>query len=373
MPVNKKLMAQLFKLDGAVADEQDPFAHIIESPSPSFNYTFDNTWGLPDGYGLLIGGEPKGGKSILVSAIIGQLHRDDPEGVVIKYNTEMREKAQVTPAQKKLWGIDPSRYVAYEVNEPALIFDPIEKEVPRLVQEGLKIRAVVIDSVNDIQGRRSMNADSVMVQQIGDEAKTLQDGFRRIKGVLRRHGVSLIMTCQIRAEMDMAEQMRGNKIRLAVPWYVKHSAEYFMLVERLRTKAGRTDLEGNEFIDDSTKVDMSGQNKGEGDESAHKIRVTMKDSSLGRPGRQGIFTLDHDKGIVNKHEEVFLLGTGTHVIDTEKQGQFKWGGRQWTGKASMLAAIRDEKDVYDGILRDCKLIDMNRRKDDFKSETPAEE
>jgi hypothetical protein len=361
MPVNKKLMAQLLKLDGAVADEHDPFASIIDSPSPSFNYTFDNTWGLPDGYALLLGGEPKGGKSILLSAIIGQLHQNDPEAVVIKYNTEMREKAQVTPAQKKLWGIDDDRYVAYEVNEPALIFDPIEKEVPRLIQEGLKIRLIAIDSVNDIQGRRSMNADTVMQQQIGDEAKTLQDGFRRIKGILRRHGVSLILTTQVRAEMDMAEQMRGNKVRLAVPWYVKHTCEYFMHVERLRTKAGRTDLEGNEFIDDSAKVDMSGQNKGEGDESAHKIRVTMKDSSLGRPGRQGVFTLDHDKGIINKHEEVFLLGTGTGVIDTEKQGQFKWGGRQWTGKANMLAAIRDEKDVYDGILRDCKLIDLARR------------
>jgi hypothetical protein len=360
MSVNKKLMAQLLNLDGAVSDEHDPFAHGIESPSPSFNYTFDRTWCLPDGYALLMGGEPKGGKSILLSAIIGQLHQDDPEAVVIKYNTEMREKVQVTPAQKKLWGIDPDRYVAYEVNEPALIFDPIEKEVPRLIQEGLKIRLVAIDSVNDILGRRSMNAETVMQQQIGDEAKTLQDGFRRIKGILRRHGVSLILTTQVRAELDMAEQMRGNKVRLAVPWYVRHTCEYFLHVERLRTKAGKTDLEGNEFVDESTKVDMTGQNKGEGDESAHKIRVTMKDSSLGRPGRVGVLTLDHDRGIIHKHEEVFLLGVGTSIVRQEKLGYFAYGERQWHGKGAMLAAIRDESDLYKSILRDCKALDLNR-------------
>ena len=67
----------------------------------------------------------------------------------------------MTPAQKRLWGIDSSRYIAWEVREPAQIFDRLEKEVPRLCQAGIKLRLVIIDSVNDILGRKMMNAETV--------------------------------------------------------------------------------------------------------------------------------------------------------------------------------------------------------------------
>jgi hypothetical protein len=234
-----KLMQSLLELDGAVVHADcDPFAQGLDSPSPSFNYTFDNSWLLPQGYTLLLGGTPKGGKSLLASAIAGKLMKDDPDAVVIKYNTEIREKAQVTPAQLRLWGIDPKRYRAYDTNRPESIFDPIEKNIPLLVQAGVKVRLVIIDSINDILGRRAMNADTILTQQRGDDALTQGDGLKRIKGILRNFGISLILTCQVRAEQDSNEQMKGHFIKLSVPWYIKHSAEYFMMVEKLMTKNG---------------------------------------------------------------------------------------------------------------------------------------
>ena len=42
----------------------------------------------------------------------------------------------------------------------------------------------------------------------------------------------------------------------------------------------------------------------------------MKNSSLGRSGREGMFTMDHDRGIINTHEEVFYLGRGFGIIET---------------------------------------------------------
>ena len=372
----QKMMANLLKLDGAVVhDAQDVFSSGVQSPSPSFNYLFGNTWLLPQGYGCLLGGLPKGGKSLLVNSMFGQMHQDDPDSVVIKFDTEMREKAQMTPAQLRLWGIDPSRYICFSTNLPEQIFDRIEEEIPKMVQAGIKVRAVAIDSVNDILGRRAINADSVMQQQIGDKALTLGEGFSRIKGILRNCNVSLILTCQARAEMDQQEIQRGHKIKLAVPFAVKHMAEYFISIERLQTKAGKTDLLGNEFKDD-TKVDLTGQNKGEGEELGHRIRATMVDSSLSAPGRIAIFTMSHDRGIINTHEEVFLLGVGLRVVNSGGGGNYSINahgalddklkpyvadGRTWRGKESFLAAIRDNKDLYDGILRTCKRLDIDRK------------
>jgi hypothetical protein len=355
-PAQKRMMTALLELEGAVKGDHDPFAYGIDTPSPSFNSTFDNTWLLPQGYGLLMGGPPKGGKSILINAIEGRMHQADEDAVSMKFNTELREEVQVTPSQKKLWGIDDSRRIVYQVREPAAIFDRIEQQVPKLIQGGIKLRLCIIDSLNDILGRRTMNADSVDQQQIADRAATLQDGLSRIKAVLRNNGVSLIMTTQVRTELDALEQRRGNKLRLAVSWAVKHQAEYFMMVERYRNKDGRADLTGHAFEDDSIK-DVTGA----ADESAHKIRVTMQDSSLGRPGRQGIFTLDHDRGIINTHEEIYLLGMNYGIIDNSKKGYYTVGDRSWHGEESILEAIKGEPELYAAILKGCKMKDLTRK------------
>jgi len=354
-PAQKRIMTSLHDLSGAVTGDSDPYATILDTPSPSMNFTFDNTWGLPDGYAVLMGGGPKGGKTILLSSIIGRMHRVDPDAVAIKFNTELREKVQVTPQQKKLWGIDSDRYIAYEVREPASIFDRIETEVPRLVQAGVKLRLVAIDSVNDILGRRTMNSESVNDQQIADKAATLQDGFSRIKEVLRNNGVSLIMTTQVRTEMDQLEQRRGHKVKLAVSWYLKHLAEYFMFVEKYENKDGRTDMSGNAYEDNEVR-DV----QGDADTSAHKVRVTMLDSSLGRAGRVGLFTLDHEKGIINTHEEVFLLGTGFGVL-VKDGAYYEFDGKRYHGKENTLIALRDDADVYSKVLAACKGKDLARR------------
>lgn len=359
----KRLMGDLLKVDGAVSGERDPFAYGIDTPSPSMNFTFDNTWLIPDGYTLLMGGAPKGGKSILINAIEGRMHGADEDAVSMKYNTELREEVQCTPQQKKLWGIDDSRRIVYQVREPAAIFDRIEEQVPKMIQAGIKLRLCIIDSLNDILGRRTMNADTVDAQQIGDRAQTLQDGLSRVKAVLRRNNVTLIMTSQVRSEMDTNQQkygvgprVDGTKVKFAVSWAVKHQAEYFMFVERFKNKGSDKSLTGESFVDEAV-VGMDG----EGDERAHKIRVTMVDNSLGRPGRVGLFTLDHDLGIINTEEEVFGLGVGFGVIEQPSLGRFNFGGRAWHGKENLLEAIKGEPELYSAILKDCKAKDMSRR------------
>lgn len=332
----KNFMAQLQKLHGAIIDRYNPHSDVLETPSPSANFIYGNAWGLPKGYTQVLYGPPKGGKSLYSNAMIGWLHRNDPDAFAVKFDTEFRDRGQNTDGMMTLWGIDPNRYIAIEANNPEHIFDQIEKDLAAMCEDGMKLGLVVIDSITGVQGRRTLNSDTVMQQQIGDEAKTIQDGLKRILEVQRKYRFALILVTQQRSELDQREIQRGNTVKMAGPWYLKHYAEYFTYVEPFNTKDGKTDLLGNKFEDD-TFTDLMDN----GDRTGHKIRVIMKDSSMGPKGRVGVFTLDYKRGIVNTHEEVFLLGVNRGVIERPNNVMFAYKGKQWRGKEAMLEALKD--------------------------------
>lgn len=346
MASKKNWLSSLQNLEGAVVDSYDPHKHVVRFPSPSMNFMFGNGHGIGAGCALALGGPPKGGKTLLTHSAAGQLHADDPEAVVIRFDSEFRTKTQGTPeSRQRIWGIDPDRYLSYEVNRPDLIFDRIETEIAAKCQDGMPLRLLIIDSIGGIQGRRSMNADSIMVQQIGDNALTLGEGFRRIMPLQHKFNFSVIITCQIRAELDALEQKRGNKYKMAMPLSVMHYADHFMYVEPNRNKEGRTDLLGNEFKnDDLTDV------VGNSEQTGHKIRAKMRDSSVGPKGRSAEFTLDPKRGIINIHEEVFLLGIGRGVIDRPNNVHYLFGGEKYIGRPAMLEAIKNNPQLSNAIV-----------------------
>lgn len=363
MAVDKKLMSKLFKMEGYVARDYDPYQYVIEPSSPSLGFTFDNTWGLPYGYTLLLWGEGKAGKSLIARMLTGDMHRQDPDSVALYYNTEMREELQATPKMLQTFGVDLDRYAAYNVNRTEHIFDRIEQDVPKLIQEGLKIRLIVIDSITDIVGRKMANAKSAGDFLIGDNAATVGDGLLRIKHVLRKYHIACILVAQARAELDMHEQMRGKKLKMAAANAVKHKAEYFMLVEHLKTKEGKVDLTGHALVDTSIQNAMSSAKDAEqGDQAARKMRCTMEQSSCGRDGRVGIFTLHKDHGLINTHEEVFVLGKDNfQVVEEPTQGRFQFGDRKWHGKEAILQAIAEDTQLRKDILAACRRRDLERR------------
>lgn len=346
-------MEKLATLEGAVVGDYNPHEHCLHTPSPSVNFIFGNSHGLPEGYSAVLWGPPKGGKTVLCNAFIGQMHAEDPEGIAIKYDVELRERGQNTAAAKKMFGIDPNRYMCYSVNTPDMIFDKISTDINAWCQDGMPIRMVVIDSMNAIRGRRSMNAKTIMTQQMGDNALTNKDGLKQILMTQRQHKFALIMTAHVGAELDSLEQMRGNKVRMAQAYGVQHHAEYFMYVEQDRTKDGKTDLAGNFYTDKDLK-DLDDKEE----KTGHKIRCVMKDSTMGPKGRAGIFTFDYKRGIVNQFEEIFQLGVGRGIISRPNNRTYVYGDRQWVGVDAMAAAIRDEKPLADAILVDLRMKDM---------------
>jgi RecA/RadA recombinase len=347
-----KWMKELQKIEGAVDYEYDPYKNVIPMPTPSLGYVFAKSHGLPAGFSVSMYGPPGGGKSLLAMATAGKLHQIDESALIVKFNTEMRERGQITPQQLKLFGVDANRYVAYDENTPEGIFDRIEKEISALCDDGAPIKLIIIDSLTNISGRRALNSDSVMKQQIGDEALTLKDGLKRILPVLRRHHIALITTNQVRAELDPVEQMRGKTVKMAAAWATQHYIEYFLFVEKDKTKDGRSDLLGHEFIDEEKKDIQDKAQK-----TGFKVRFRMEKSSMGVDGRSGEMTWDFEKGIVNTHEEVFQLGVNLGIIKRPNNVMYAYGNQEFRGKETCLNAIRDDVVLYNTIWSEIRNLD----------------
>jgi len=358
-PIEKQ-MAKLQSLSGAITNYNSPHLRVIRTPSPSLNAMFGNGWGLPIGFTWVLFGQPKDGKSLVVNSTMGQLHRDDPEAVIIKFDTEFRDQGQLGPEMLKVYGIDPKRYICFQVNSPAEVFDRITKDIHALIQDGLPVRLIVIDSVNGIQGRRRMVADSVESVTIGDLAQTLQDGMKAILPVQRDMGgdgskaFAVICTSQVRSEMDPIEQKRlgsGPKVKMAASWGFKHYAEYFTFVRRNKNKEGREDLLGRKYEANGTDI------AGKSENTAFRIMLNMRDSSIGPIGRSAEFTFSIDKGVINTAHEVFLMAMGRGVI-TRSGMKYTFMNSSWAGKEAVINAFENDPDLCKAAIKELHKQDL---------------
>lgn len=350
-----KLMAQLNKLDTTIVERVNPYSTVIETPSPSFNFIFGKGWGLPRGYTMLLYGAPRGGKSVIANMMIAKAQKDYPKSLVIKFDSEMRENLQVTEEDLKKYGIDKSRYSVTSTNDPVKIFDTITKTIEPALQDGEEVSLIVIDSLSSIRGRRDQNSESLETMQIGDKAKTIQDALGRILELQRKHNIALVMTTQVRAEMDPMLQKMA-KVKPDAAFGAKHYAEYYVYVEQGIFKSGRVDLLGNS-LDDETLTDLYTVAKGQAERRAHRIAVSMIDSSAGPKARNGEFTFDFQKlQVINQHEEVYLLGTRRGVVERPTNQKYVFGGKEWRSKEDFLNAIKD-----DGVLANAILTEVKRR------------
>jgi hypothetical protein len=344
----KDWFAALTKYDDAVTEWLDPHQNVIRTSSPSVDFIFGKGHGLPRGYSVILGGPPKGGKSLISNMCAGWIHQNDPTAFVIKVDAEFRAQVQATPEElAKDFGIDPKRFIVWQTNDPVEIFDRISNDIPAMCKDGLNIAAIIIDSANSIQGMSANEATTLEKQFVADEARTLGRGFKRILKPIRDHKIALLVVCQVRVEMDALEQKRGNKVRMALPFALQHFGEYFVYVEPNRNVEGRVSLDGKEFRD-TDATDMDKNSKGE--KTAHKIKVTMKDSSCGPKGRVGEFTLGHRTGLVNAWEEVFTLGVNRGIIERPSLSQYKFGAHEWRGKEKVWEDLKKDQALCDEIV-----------------------
>ncbi len=144
-------------------------------------------------------------------------------------------------------------------------------------------------------------------------------------------------------------------------WFLKHFAEYKLLLAPNASKEGGKSLTGVELTD-TTMTDVMGK----ADQMGHRIRATMKGSSLGPKNRRAEFTFDYTRGVINKHEDAFLLGTTRGILDRPNQTSYVLTdypapGKEmkWVGKADCIMGLQRNEDVCKTILERVKMQDID--------------
>ena len=336
-------MKQLNKMDGAVDKEYNPYAleNVIRSTSPSLNWTFAKGCGLPYGQSMIVYGPPKAGKSLISNLFIAGMHQANPDYIAVRFNTEMREGAQ---GDNDKWGIDSNRFQGYDVNEPQLIFDRITNELTPMLESGMPLKLIIIDSMEGIEGVKAANKESILSHTIGDHALTIGEGLKRILPVIRRHRIAVICTSHIRANLNMTGG-HGPATKMAGGYAQKHWFEYYMEVKRDKSAEGKVSIDGQKFEDGDSR-----DFKGNKELTGHKIWTKMAESSVGVAGRTSQFTLDYNNGIKNTYEEIFQLAKNLGLVERPNNRTYVVDGVKYNSKGDFAKALKDDEELAKKLL-----------------------
>ena len=338
-----KWLKQLKAYDDTVDYDYDSYApeNCLYTPSPYFNWIFANKAnGVPRNASILFYSEPKAGKSLSIYAMIKEMQTRDPEGISIYFNTEMRGQLQ----HNAIPGVDEERSIIYDTNQATEIFDRIEGDIKAMVQDGMPLRMLAIDSLNGIMGTKRDAAESVSNHLMGDQALTLKNGLSKLIPFCKRNKILLIGTAQMAANLDAGPY--GPKEKMNASWYVKHGFEYYISLKRAGAAEDKQDIEGKTFEDDDVK-DARGNKLLNG----HKVYAKMEQSSIGQAGRAGIFTLSYDNGIINQHEEIFFLAKNLGILTTTNNRTYTFEGQNFNGKKEAALAIRDNPKLQQALMK----------------------
>lgn len=349
-------LKELRSRDGMVDYEYDSYAkeNCIYTPSPYANWVLSNkSMGMPKNSGALLASEPKCGKSLFIYAMILQQQLEDKnlpkEKRRIQYvwNTELRGALQHTVFPE----LDRDLMFIQDTNDPKEIFDFAEGDLKAMVQDGMPLGLLSVDSLTNIMGVKRGNADSIEDHLIGDHALTVSIGLGKLIPFCKRNKIPLICTTQMRANVNKKSKYDAD-LKMAESWATLHGFEYFISFKKAGAAEDKMDIEGKTFTDESI-IDARGNNVSTG----HKIFIKCDANSIGQAGRSGVFTLDTSKGIINQHEEIFWLGKNTGVITTPNNRTYTFDGQSWNGKKETALAIRDNPELAKAILEQVRKLD----------------
>jgi RecA/RadA recombinase len=347
--MSNKWIKQLRQYDDSVDFNYDSYApeNCLYSPSPYFNWIAANkSNGFPKNASILMYGPAKSGKSFSIYSMIIEMQKRDPEGIAIYFNTELRGQLQSI----NMAGLDKDRVVIYDTDNPVDIFDRIDKDIKPMVEDGMPLRMIIVDSISNIKGIQRLDADTIEQQLMGDQARTIKTGLSSLIPFCKKSKILFIGTVQMVANIDSGP--RAPKLKAGMSNYTSHAMEYYISLSRAGAAEDKLDIEGKTFEEDDMK-DARGNKLLNG----HKVYVKMEASSIGAAGRSGVFTLSYDKGIVNQHEEIFWLAKNTGILKTENNRTYFFGDQKFNGKKEAALAIRDNPELAEQILNQIKDLD----------------
>lgn len=314
---------------------------VAQFPSPGVNYLFGKTQGMEAGYSLLLYGPPKSGKSLFAFSAAGQLHRDDPEAIVLHFDTEYRDNVDTWV---KVFGIDENRWISRQTNDPLQIFDYIANDVKAMLQDGAPIKMIIVDSLAMIQYPKEANKKESTDFVIGDAGSYLGPAMKMIIPIIRQFKIANIMCQHVR--MNMNPDTAKYK-----PWIIpggmalKHCVEYWMLATKVESK------DTKQF--DSDRKDGSGNLI----QTGHTIRVKMEENSLGPQNRAAEIDLSYTEGLVNQHEQIATLAVNMGII--QMSGAWvQYNGEKWQGISNFAQYIKADQELQRNLMQKIRENDL---------------
>ena len=359
--MSKDWYAKLTKDFGEVADKMaSPKDAVIEMPSPSLNYCVGNG-GIVEGKAVCLFGPESGGKSLLMQLMLAEIQRKDPEAICILFDAEF--------AFNKDWyaklGGDNSRLIVRQTNDPLKIFDYMEKEVLEMLQDGMPLKGIAIDSVKSIRYPGDHKSKTTDITMGGSGAKYLGPALKGLLPIIRNYNITTLLVQQVYEELDQYKAM-SNPYKLPDGRSLKHFCDYMLQVEKLETKAGR--------IEDGKTMSGSANQVG------HIVRVKAKKNRCSAPYRVAEFTLEYERGIVDVANELYKLAESLGIlfhpisVTTGKPNNMNWQFANHPpvkGKDNMIEWVFKNKNIQDEIYEAIMNVDSaadDARNNVFKDE-----
>lgn len=311
--------------DGALtrlgSDMPDPRSTCYKFTSPSLNWATDG--GLPGGKVLLGYGPESSGKTFLFFDLVKNMQAIDPEGVACLYDAEYHWD----PNYAAKIGVDIDRIIVRQTNQSSKIFDHFTDKIMPMVQDGLPLRMIGVDSVRSIRGPAEEDMDSVNDNVMADLARLLPKVTKKWIGPIRQSKIATVLVQQVNEEMD-ADLVKYQHKKWKVPngQALKHFADLMVLVERVNAKDSK--------IFDREAKDPAAVQLG------HTVRAKAEKNRVGAPYRVAEFQLQYGVGIVNTHAEVAGLAIKLGVVERPNNQTYRFGADSWRGRAAFEEAVQ---------------------------------
>lgn len=334
MSKENTVLSALLKQEGVYIAEKAPscFDTSFFPTSPSLNYAVGGR-GIPFGRVVVKYGPKSGGKSLTAMVEFAEIQRLDPDAWIIYISSEF----DVDKSKLALYGMDLSRTIIRETNKPKEIFDWIENDISALIDSGIKVRGLAIDTIKAIRGPKEQNLENSEDHVMGDLSAYLNKAFKLIIPVIRRKKIYTVLVQQVNQEFDSMKQKQGIKWTLPNGEALAHAADVLQLIERIDSKDTKI------FDQEITMVNNMPEQIG------HRVRVKIEKNRVGPPSRVAEFDIEYRRGIVNQHVEIGLLAINTGIVQRPNNRTYIFGESKWSSKEEYYKSIAEDQKLASAI------------------------
>lgn len=327
---------------------------VIPFPSPSLNDAV-GYGGLPIGRISQCHGAEGSGKTMFAMLMVKQVQQLYPKSEVFWIDAEYSFDSKWAESL----GIDLTRIQIYKENDGAKVFtalcgasnDKGKKVKPGVLDlvasQDLDVRLIVLDSIAQlippVESGRGFDE-----QEMAALARLLPKGFRVTSKMLSQTNCAMLCINQAREKL-------GERIpTITYPGgrSYRHSLSLAMQFTASSAK-------------DNVLVDSRGGKSG------HKI-IAKIDKTRGGPDKhRAEFFLDFTKGVVNKGEEIALLGEAYGVITRPNIQSWEYRGEVVRGKQNFFDKLDEDEGLQAAILQeieDLKEAGVERNNSVFSDE-----